>query len=90
VKYQRLRDGEITTADDPERGVWYSLRCGYWTDDWSKLKAVGPGIPVCPVCRCPGMRMTAADWAKGVADYAKDHPEYEHEINLKRERCDQS
>lgn len=88
MKYQRIHDGAVTTADDPERGIWYSIRCGYWTDDWSKLKAVGPGIPVCPKCQSPGMQTTAKDRAAGVEQWAKDHPNYEHEINAKKERCD--
>ena len=64
--YQRLKDGEPTTADDGERGVWYSAggTCGYWTDDWDKLKTAGM-IPCCPTCGAPGMQITFAKWIDG-------------------------
>ncbi len=68
-KYQRLRDGEVTTADDPDRGIWYSVGCGFWTDEWDQLKTVGPGIPCCPTCKAPGMQATAKDWLGGAEEY---------------------
>lgn len=56
--------GEPTHKDNTQREIWYSAHCTYWTDDWSKLKTVGPGIPVCPYCSCPGMQLMALHWDK--------------------------
>lgn len=36
MKYMTLQGRECGKRD-PERGVWYSTLCGYWTDDWEKL-----------------------------------------------------
>ena len=55
TRFCRL-DGKPAAEDDVMRGVWYSSRCKYWTDDWSKLKKVGPGIPVCPECQSVGFQ----------------------------------
>lgn len=60
-KYQRL-DGTVTTADDPERGVWYSVRCPFWTDEWDTLKLLGGTLPVCPHCESVGMQATAKNF----------------------------
>lgn len=55
-------DGKDTTADDPNRLIWYAIHCGYWTDDWGKLAKIGPGIPCCPVCKCVGCSVEFKLW----------------------------
>jgi len=66
-------DGKTTTPTDPARGIWYGTGvCGYWTDDWTTLVTLGPGIPACPTCKAFGMQMTAGEWEKGVAAARRD------------------
>lgn len=86
--YQRIDNGEVTTADDPARGVWYPAgSCGYWTDDWSKLGNRG-GIPCCPHCGCPGMQTTAKNWFDGAEKFEKDdHPHYCAFLADSKEHC---
>ena len=90
VPYITLR-GEVTDQNDPERGLWYSSftdKCGYWTDDWTKLALVGPGIPVCPVCGCVGMQTTAGQWDRDVSEFeANGHPHYRSYVASRKERC---
>jgi len=50
-------EGRPTTDRDNNRMVWYSARCAYWTDDWTKTSRSGI-IPVCPICGCPGLQAT--------------------------------
>lgn len=76
----------VTTADDPDRMIWYSVGCGYWTDAWD-LVAAAPGVPRCPSCGAPGMQTTAADWDGGVAAYDKEHPGYAALIADAKEKC---
>ena len=83
-------EGEETTAEDPQRGVWYAARpeCGYWTDDWSKLKKIGPGIPCCPVCSCVGMQITAGNWINGMESYQGiGNDRYVEFVNHAKEIC---
>jgi len=76
AKYLDLGTGDELSADDAQRGVWYSAgQCGYWTDDWSKLSDVG-GIPCCPECHMLGMQIEYQKWIDGATKYAKDHPGY--------------
>jgi hypothetical protein len=83
------QDATRTTGDDPERAVWYSARCGYWTDDWGKLAKVGPGVPACPSCGCPGMITTAKEWLSNVLAYAKEsnQPDYPAAVEAGKEQC---
>ena len=74
VRFQTV-NGEATNSDDPNRLLFYGM-CGYWTDDWSKLKTTG-GIPCCPVCGAVGFQATAEDWFDGAVGYEEDgHPRY--------------
>lgn len=84
MKY-RTESGEKTTADDPKRVLWYSSRCGYWTDDWDKLTKVGPGIPACPHCQAVGFQTTAENWDRGIDAYEAQDPGYKE--RLKQEQC---
>jgi hypothetical protein len=71
-RFQKLEDGRATTADDPQRGVWYA-NCGYWTDDWTTLGNTSEdkqGIPLCPTCGCPGFQSTAQSWYDGAKSFA--------------------
>ncbi len=90
-QYQLLGTGRPTTADDPERGMWYATHqdlCGYWTDDWTKLGRVGSGIPACPTCGCVGMQMTVAQWFEGARKFEADgKPRYVDYLEWRRELC---
>ena len=63
-RYLLISSGEEVAADHPDRGVWQGATpgCGYWTDDWDKLK-VGElnSIPMCPVCSSVGLQ---TEWSK--------------------------
>ncbi len=83
-------DGKDTTADDPERGIWYGCLCTYWTDDWAKLRYanIGIGIPVCPFCKRPGMQTDADDWFGSAKEYeANGHPGYLTFLMAQKEKC---
>lgn len=87
--YQHLGTGEPTTADDPERGVWYAVNvgCSYWTDDWSKLNSRN-GIPCCPSCGCPGCQITAGKWFDGARKYEEEgNPAYYAKLLRGKETC---
>lgn len=78
--------GKPVAADDPSRGIWYSM-CTYWTDDWDTLRVRG-GIPCCPTCGSPGMQTTAADWFLGAAIHqGKGNPGYIAFLNQSQEQC---
>lgn len=79
--------GRPTTADDPTRMMWYSSLCTYWTDDWSKLKQFGPGIPCCPHCRCPGMQSMMKHWDGGVKTQESTQPGYASFLSGCKETC---
>ncbi len=83
-------EGKVTTAEDPQRGVWYSASadCRYWTDDWNKLGSIGPGIPCCPRCGCVGYQTTYKHWMDKASKYEKeDHPGYVAKMNSWKEHC---
>lgn len=65
----RTLNGRPCTDSAPERGIWYSAGCTFWTDDWSALRSFGPGIPCCPDCGAPGMQTDAKDWEGGAAKF---------------------
>lgn len=76
AKYQRLSDGKPTTATDPERGVWYSAHCMFWTDEWDLLQLLPPHrIPACPHCGSVGFQITAGEW-EVPDEYEAEHPGY--------------
>ncbi len=88
AEYFKFNSHVPTTADDPERGIWYSASCGYWTDDWSKLATIGPAIPCCPKCGCPGMHCTAEEWLGGAATFeVKGMSRYLECVTMHKERC---
>jgi hypothetical protein len=86
-KFRKFNSYEPTTADDPQRGVWYAARCWYWTDDWSKLKTAGPSrIPCCPVCGSPGFHLPFAEWIAGAEKHqASGYPGYVDRVLASRE-----
>ncbi len=85
--YQRIDNGERTAADDPERGIWYATgKCGYWTDDWSKLTSSN-GIPTCPGCGAPGFQTTAGEWFDGAKEFAKTNAHYNEFLSQSKEHC---
>jgi hypothetical protein len=79
--------GQPTTADDPLREVWYSAQCCYWTDDWSKLKKFGSGIPCCPQCGSPGMQTMFQHWDKGVQEVDAREKGYALFLQDVKEKC---
>lgn len=86
-KYVRLEDGTPTDENDLDRGLWYGA-CTYWTDDWSKLGAIPPGIPCCPHCNAVGFQTTAGKWFAGVAKYqAEGNPGYVNFVKQSAEQC---
>ena len=87
-RFLRLTDGTPTTIDDPERGVWYAIGCGYWTDDWTKLKTFGPGIPCCPGCGCPGMQSEYRIWIDSAQRFeASGNERYLEYVLQSKEQC---
>lgn len=86
--YQRIDNGEPTTANDPKRGVWYSAACSYWTDDWTKLRTDRMGIPCCPKCGCPGLQTEAGSWFSGAMLFEEQgHPFYREFLDTNKEAC---
>lgn len=84
------RDGTPTTVDDQSRELWYAAneRCGYWTDDWSKLSTHHRGIPCCPECGCVGMEGSAEEWFASAREFEKDdHPRYQEYLDSSKEKC---
>lgn len=56
AKYLDQR-GKETVKENPNRGMWASATCTYWTDNFSKVFFVRRGnmdIPVCPECGSVG------------------------------------
>lgn len=71
--------------------IWYAAgNCGYWTDDFSKLKIVGPGIPCCPKCSAVGFQMDKSDWDSGAEKFQEKRPRYIEFLNSIKETCDSS
>jgi hypothetical protein len=79
--------GQPTTANDPQRMMWYSSQCSYWTDDWDNLKKFGPGIPCCPHCGCPGMQTMVLHWNNGASELDKEEPGYISFLQDVKEKC---
>ena len=87
--FRRL-NGEATTSDDPQREMFYAAHCGYYTDDWSKLKVTGINvrIPCCPKCGCVGFQTTVFSWLSGARKYEQEgYPHYVEFINQAKEKC---
>ena len=73
----RTANGTPTTQEDPERLMWYSARCTYWTDDWSTLVlAIGSGIPTCPNCGSVGFQGEMGPWLESAEAYGEANPGY--------------
>lgn len=79
--------GTPTTDNDPQRMMWYSSLCSYWTDDWLKLKTFGPGIPCCPRCGCPGMQSMMLHWDNGARQLDSKQPGYYLFLQDVKEKC---
>lgn len=83
--YYNINTGEPTTADDPDRGIWYGL-CTYWTDDWAKVAS--GGIPCCPVCESPGFVIDAGEWFDDASQFeANGNPRYVEFVKQSKEQC---
>lgn len=88
-----LCDSGETRSRDPQRFVWYSAYCGYWTDNWNTLATVGSGIPCCPHCFCPGMQTTYEAWMAGATRFEQgvgtsiQRPRYVEWVNTRKEVC---
>ena len=82
-------DGKQTTANDPNRFIWYGVNCVYWTDDTSKLARRGM-TPCCPKCGSVGFQSTARsflDPVKIAEHEANGHPNYAAALKWTKERC---
>jgi len=80
--------GASTTEDDPNRFVWYSVNCTFWSDNISTLKTFSPGIPCCPKCGSPGYQTDAKQWEKGIEKYDTEvRSGYKVFIYSIKERC---
>lgn len=77
-------DGNYTL--EPEY-VWYGM-CGYWTDEWEKLKAAGETrIPCCPVCGAVGFQAEIEPWMQGAKDMNAKQPGYLKFLNDNKNKC---
>lgn len=84
--YQDHYTGKATTADSPNRSVWYGI-CSYWTDDWTKLKVAMGHIPVCPECGNIGRHVPAKEFFEDIALTEKQFPGFTEVYNKLKERC---
>lgn len=81
TKYQHHLTGVATTAEDPERDVWYSVSCTFWTDEWDKLGASAfYQIPVCPNCGSMGYNGPAQEFEVS-PKFEREHPGYTAKLN---------
>lgn len=88
--YRRIDNGRKVSATNPARGIWYSAGCGYWTDDWNKVRGHGPGhqIPCCPSCGSVGYQGAWEEWfADATAYQNENHPRYIEFLFLRKETC---
>jgi hypothetical protein len=84
--YRRIDTGQAVNSDDPQCGVWLSSSCGYWTDDWDRVRC--GGIPSCPTCGCVGYQATALKWFEGAKKFESEgHPGYVTFLNEIKEVC---
>lgn len=82
------RAGEAVDEDDPERELFYSACCTYWTDDWTKLGLHQGRIPYCPSCGSVGYQTNARAWFAGAAKHEADgNPGYRASLNRTKEVC---
>jgi len=65
------KHGQFTGPEDPDRLVWFSSSCTYWTDDWSTLAAKGARF-ICPRCRAIGLRTTYEDWVRKIEEFGDE------------------
>jgi hypothetical protein len=84
----RTEGGEETTGDNPHRLLWYGS-CGYWTDDWEKVRSTDTsGIPNCPVCHAVGYQIRAHEWFRSAEKFERQgHVHYEEFIRAVKEQC---
>lgn len=83
--------GSVTVSDDPQRAVWYSTNCHYWTDNWTKLRLVMHGLPVCLGCGSPGLQATFAPWWKAAEQHEQaGHPGYCERLKSWKEKCERT
>lgn len=78
--------GAPTHKNDPERAVWYSAGCTYWTDNWRRLGQTR-NIPVCPFCGCVGYIIEMSRWmAEAVKFEEEGHPRYVEFLKQSKEK----
>lgn len=85
------RYGNSVKPTDPNRMLWYSAGCGYWTDDWDRVTPKendqGFSIPRCPECHRPGFETEADKWERGAAEHDAAEPGYAAFLNANKEKC---
>lgn len=64
-------NGEIATADDPKRGMFYASGCSFFTDNWAHLGRNGD-IPACPFCKSVGFQCDWDEWWVGAAKFEQE------------------
>lgn len=80
--------GKPVDANDDTRLMWYSAKCSYWTDDWSKL---GYGIPSCPNCHSVGLHSLYKEWERSAKRYDNEVKEgYWIFLQEYKEKCAKS
>lgn len=81
--------GQLTTTSDDNRVIWFSTRCTFWTDNWTKLSKTFPhGIPICPNCKAQGMQCKFKDWQRSVQRCEiNGKPLYTQFILYTKEKC---
>lgn len=86
-----LSDGRETSALDPNRATWFSIGCGYWTDDMDRLDRIsGPGVLplcVCPVCGHSTFMIPFHAWEASLAEWDATHPGYAEWVQTYKEFC---
>lgn len=77
--------GERTNESDPERLLWHSASCTYWTDDFDALNT--EYIPTCPKCGSPGYQVLAKKWDEAVEHFERKYPGYTALMVGLQEQC---
>lgn len=75
--------GLETSGFDPKRVVWYSMDCGYWTDDFDRLTSA----LTCPFCGSVGGIVSHAYWDACAETHESYHPGYLEFIRTYKEFC---
>jgi hypothetical protein len=79
--YLHTFEGTVTDACDPTRLVWFNCRCGYWTDNFHKLRHIPPTNSAgqhrwgCKECGHSGNVCTYSEWLDAMDNFLTDNPQ---------------